>query len=346
MSVVHDVIVVGAGPAGLAASIVAHQAGLRVLVLEHREGPIDKACGEGLLPGALRRLGALGVELPPGHPIEGIRFRDAHHAELTAEGRFRGAARGLRRLALSSAMLARADELGVPLVRRVARDLTEGSSFVEIDGVRSRYVVAADGLRSPIRRRLGLTRAATSPARYGCRRRYRVRPWSASVEVHLGRDAEAYVTPLAGDEVGVALLRRGPGGFAETLSRFPLLEARLRGATPISDARGAGPFEQRVARRVAGRVLLVGDAAGYLDPLTGEGVALALATARAAVECIVDERPATYEERYREATARYYRVTSALLAVARRQRLHRPFLELSRRLPWLFDAALSYLDGG
>lgn len=346
MSAVHDVVVVGGGPAGLAAAIVARQAGLDVLVLEHREGPVDKACGEGLLPGALRRLGALGVRLPAGHPIAGIRFRDAHRAELTAEGRFRSAARGLRRLALSGAMLARAEELDVPVVRHVARDLSAGASFVEVDGIRARYLVAADGLRSPIRRRLGLALTATSPARYGCRRHYRVRPWSSSVEVHFGPESEAYVTPLAADEVGVALLRRGPGGFSDTLSRFPLLEDRLRHATPISDARGAGPFEQRVSRRVAGRVLLVGDAAGYLDPLTGEGVALALATARAAVECIVEERPATYEERYREATARYYRVTRALLAVARRQRLHRPFLELSRRLPWLFDAALSYLDGG
>ena len=93
-------------------------------------------------------------------------------------------------------------------------------------------------------------------------------------------------TPVADDLVGVAILFRDIGSvhgagirYDSLLTRFPELKARLAGMEPASSVRGAGPFEHRVASRVKGNVLLVGDAAGYLDPLTGEGVALGLATA-------------------------------------------------------------------
>lgn len=347
MSAPIDLVVVGGGPGGLAAAIGAREAGLEVLLYEPREGPIDKACGEGLLPSALRRLEALGVCLPEGHPIEGIRYRDASVAALSADGRFRsGPALGVRRVALSRAMQARAAALGVRTVHHAVREIKQGPDLVEVDGQRARYLVAADGLRSPIRRRLGLERPPTLPPRFGLRRHYRVAPWTSFVEVHFGEDAEAYVTPVSDREVGVAFLQRSAATFEATMRGFPLLRERLGSAVEVSTVRGAGPFEQRVLRRALRRTLLVGDAAGYLDPLTGEGVSLALATARAAVACVVDGRPDTYDERYREATARYYRLTRALLFVAGRRGLHRPFLRLSRRLPRVFDAALAYLDGG
>ncbi|MBL9027365.1 MAG: hypothetical protein JNL21_34560 [Myxococcales bacterium] len=243
-------------------------------------------------------------------------------------------------------MQARATALGVRTVHHAVREIKQGPDLVEVDGQRARYLVAADGLRSPIRRRLGLERPPTLPPRFGLRRHYRVAPWTSFVEVHFGEDAEAYVTPVSDREVGVAFLQRSAATFEATMRGFPLLRERLGSAVEVSTVRGAGPFEQRVLRRALRRTLLVGDAAGYLDPLTGEGVSLALATARAAVACVVDGRPDTYDERYREATARYYRLTRALLFVTGRCGLHRPFLRLSRRLPRVFDAALEYLDGG
>src|ERR687889_213505 len=82
--------------------------------------------------------------------------------------------------------------------------------------------------------------------------------------------------------------------------------------------RGAGPLRQLVTRRVAGRVLLVGDAAGYVDALTGEGVSVALASARALVDCLVAERPEDYERQWRQASRRYRLLTATLLAAARR----------------------------
>src|SRR6201999_405761 len=115
-------------------------------------------------------------------------------------------------------------------------------------------------------------------ARFGLRRHYRIAPWTDLVEVHWAAGAEAYVTPVAADQVGVAVLGAQDGGtrssgiqyggppgrgFDARLAAFPLLRERLAGAVPVSDVRGAGPLRQGVRRRVAGRVLLAGDASGY-----------------------------------------------------------------------------------
>ena len=117
-------------------------------------------------------------------------------------------------------------------------------------------------------------------SRYGFRRHYRLAPWSTFVEVHWAKGAEAYVTPVSDDEVGVAFLwhERAPSWEA-MLSRFPHL-ARLRGASALSSIQGAGPFRRRPRRVTAGRLALVGDASGYVDAITGEGVAIAFECAR------------------------------------------------------------------
>ena len=103
------------------------------------------------------------------------------------------------------------------------------------------------------------------------------------MEVHWGSYGEAYVTPVGADLVGVAVLSAQPGAVRGAAQRFPQLRERLANASAATRARGAGPLRQRVARRVAGRVLLVGDAGGYVDALTGEGISLGMAQARAAV---------------------------------------------------------------
>ena len=165
----------------------------------------------------------------------------------------------------------------------------------------SRWLVAADGLRSKLRDQLGLSLPPRRPARLGLRQHYAMAPWSRHVEVYWRADVscEAYVTPVADDLVGVAMLFgqdwRRPAGqtpFEALLSGFPELRERLSGAPAASHPRGAGPFEQRVKRRVAGRVLLAGDAAGYLDPLTGEGLKLGFLGAESLVKaCLLYTSP-------------------------------------------------------
>lgn len=351
MSFDADVIVVGGGPAGLAAAIGAADAGRSVIVVEPRAGVIDKACGEGLMPGALRALAELGIWEIAGVDFRGIRYRDAVEPRRVADGDFpHHPGRGVRRTALHGALIERAQAVGVQWIEDRVTGVEQSADSVCALGPRARglvgrYLIAADGLHSSIRRGLGLDAPIHGGVlRYGVRRHYPVTPWIDRVEVHWAADCEAYVTPVAEDAVGVAFLFDRPGRFEALMTRFPLLAERLGDAEPISAARGAGPFRQRAKRVVDGRVLLVGDAAGYLDPLTGEGVAIGLATAAEAIRAIVAGRPARYARGWRRATRRYFALTAGLLRISRSP-LRRLVIPVARRLPFVFDGALRLLGG-
>ncbi len=342
---VLDILVVGAGPAGLAVALGAARAGLDVAVCEKRAGVVDKACGEGLMPGALQALHRLGVD-PPGHDIAGIVYRQHEHV---ANARFPGGpGRGVRRTALQAALRAQVDAAGVPVIAQAVHHVSQHPTHVSAAGVHARYVVAADGLHSPLRTELGLAAGTRSQRRsaaprWGQRRHFAVPPWSDSVEVTWARDAESYVTPVAQDVVGVAVLSGAQRGFDDHLRAFPELMERLGDATAVSSARGAGPLQQRVRTRVAGRVLLVGDAAGYVDALTGEGLALAFSTAEALVSCIVRDRPEDYDHAWRHLSRRSRWITSGLLWARRNPVLSQRIVPLAERAPSVFSFAVGQL---
>ncbi len=335
-----DLLVVGGGPVGLATAIEAAQAGLAVAVLERRGSPVDKACGEGLMPAARASLARLGVHVE-GREFRGIRYL-ADGREATALF-LRGPGLGVRRTALSQALSARVDGLGIKRISGDAGSPVLTRDRVEAGGVRARWLVAADGLHSPLRRALGLQRPHSGPARYGLRRHYRLAPWNDMVEVHWSSRAEAYVTPVADDVVGVAVLCPGGAPYELWLAAFPHLAARLEGAEPVSSVRGAGPLRQRTTARVHGRALLVGDAAGYVDALTGEGISVGLACSRELVRCLVAGRPEEYEEAWRRATRRYRVLTGGLLWAAQHRPVRRAIGPAAQRLPWLFTRIVDQL---
>ena len=352
-----DVIVIGGGPVGLAAALYAVRSGLAPTVLEPRAGTIDKACGEGLMPGGLQALTDLGVE-PSGRDVRGIRYiarGRVAEADFTV-----GPGRGVRRTVLHDALRHAVAAAGVEVLPFGAAEVTQDETRVTVHTsspggagptLTAPWVIAADGLHSPTRRSVGLERdhsagrrAETQPLRrYGLRQHYGIRPWGDHVEVYWGPQGEAYVTPVADDLVGVAVLSTQRNPLTDSLAQFPGLRERLDGAPVVTSVRGAGPLRQRTTRRVAGRVLLAGDASGYVDALTGEGISLGLAHARAAVAAIVADDPASYERSWRAATRRYSLLTHALVQSTRPTWARRLLVPAAGTIPSVFRGAVNEL---
>ena len=334
-----DLLVAGGGPAGLATALHGARAGLEVVVVERRGGAIDKACGEGLMPHTLRQLERLGVD-PQGREFFGITYVDGER-QVSAEFRS-GAGRGVRRIALHAALLDAVSAAGVKVVQGDVGEVTQDWASVRVAGLRARYLAAADGLHSPIRRSLGLERPSGGARRWGIRRHVQIAPWTDHVEVHWGPSAEAYVTPVADDCVGIAILTSRRGGFDSHLAEFAALAERVRGQ-PHGRDMAAGPLRQKVRSRVAVRVLLVGDAAGYVDALTGEGLGIAFGGAELLVGCVLADRPGEYDGQWRQMSRRYRLLTAAVLHASEYGPLRSRIVPAAAALPRAFAGIVNQL---
>ena len=292
-----DVFVVGGGPAGLAAAIAARQRGFEVVVADSAQPPIDKACGEGLMPDGVAALARLGVAatISHGFPFHGIRFvEDGSWAEACFP---EGHGLGIRRPVLHRLLIERALADGV-----VLRWATPVSAFdagaVRAGGrtVRCRWLLGADGLNSRVRRWAALEPAWSSVVRVGLRQHFRVAPWTDFVEVHWHDRCQAYVTPVGPNEICIALIGGRAGlRFADLPALFPELGRRLAGAQPASSVRGALSVSTRLRRVIRGRLALIGDASGSIDAITGEGLALAFRQATILAEALSRDDLTLYE---------------------------------------------------
>jgi len=357
-----SIVIVGGGIAGASLAIALGRAGRSVQLFDAKTFPRDKPCGEGIMPAGVSALRRLGIADGAGGAVfHGVRY---HVGSRVAVGAFppsrehgdRG--RAQRRLVLDRCLFERAAATpGVTAHQGVAVDgpLVEDGRVTGVlvngSAVRTSLVAAADGAHSRFRHRLGLNVPAPR-SRVGARRHYRLAgrtapPW---VDIFLGPSREFYVTPLPGGEVLVALLAEADAvqpplePLFDRWRREPsALRALLDGAEPISDLL-ATPLAATASVGFAPGVVLLGDAAGFIDPITGGGMAQALVTSERLAKFIVSKGDEHAEawlpefERERDALLRDYRLlTRGVLGLARRPRLARAALAALAWMPPLFS---------
>ncbi|HTP89232.1 MAG TPA: NAD(P)/FAD-dependent oxidoreductase [Bryobacteraceae bacterium] len=334
-----DILIVGGGPAGLATAIAASRRGFRVTVADGRRPPIDKACGEGLMPDALAAAGRLGVSIPAEESFlfRGVRFLGADGEAATASFP-RGFGMGVRRTALHALLVEQAERAGVDL--RWGDPVTgmdTGIVWTRTETFRAQWVIGADGGQSRARTWAGLAGCSRDVRRFGFRRHYRITPWTNHVEVYWGRSFQIYVTAVAPEEVCVALISRNAQlRLDDVLGRFPELKAKLAGAEQMTNERGAITATRRLCAVFRGRVALVGDASGSVDAITGEGVGVALQQALALVDAIERERLDEYAQAHRRIARRPTFMADFMLLMDRWPVLQNRALEVFARRPDIF----------
>lgn len=297
--VTWDAVVVGGSVAGATAARELAHRGLRVALVDRARFPRPKACGEGLLPQGVAALREMGLE-PRGARVRGLRF--VSPSGVTAEACFpSGHGLVVRRESFDAALFrAAAQTPGVTAF--------EGTPY-DPDRFPATWVVGADGARSQFHRLPEFPASPPALRRFGLSTHVRGleidREW---VEVILHDTGEIYLAPSEGDEVLVSCLFRqselpqGTGGEDRVLQRLlslDVLRGRTRGIAFTTPVLGAAPLGLRVGAVVSGHTLLVGDAAGAPDPVTGEGMSLAILSARAAAEAIAKNQPEDYERERR-----------------------------------------------
>jgi menaquinone-9 beta-reductase len=336
-----DVAVLGGGPAGLAAAMALRQRGCRVALYDGQHPPIDKACGEGLMPEAVRLLRTLGLTLDErdGASLAGVSFHDAH---ASAKAVFSGTGLGVRRTHLQSRMAVRAAEMGVHLHWGTAVRAMHGGGFASrVAAIRADFFVIADGLRSTLAAASGFRERDSHSARYASRQQFHCAPWSDCVEVHWRPCEQLYVTPLGDDEVGVALLtgRRGRK-LSDALPDFPAVANRLAGAAATSSMRGAVTRTRGLREVIRGNIAVLGDASGSVDAVTGEGLLSALRQAHALSDALSAGEPQRYAAAHRQISQRPQHMARLLLLLDRYPWLERGFVAGMAKRPESFAALL------
>lgn len=343
-----DVVVIGGGPAGLATAIAARRHGLDVLVADRAAPPIDKACGEGLMPDGVAALARLGIELPAaaGVPFRGIAFIGEGSV---AEAEFAdGCGLGIRRTAMQRLLVDAAEAARVRLCWQTQVDVV-GAGRIEINrqGVHCRWLIGADGFHSRLAHRLGLRPVVCGPLRIGLRQHYRVRRWTDVVEVHWRQGCQAYVTPVGTEEICVAVIAASHRGGAklrmrELVGRFSALARQLADAEPTGPVRGAASQSMRLGAVTCGQGALVGDASGSVDAITGEGLALAFRQAEALAAALADGDLASYQTAHRRIGRRAQVMARLLLLLDCSDHVRRPVLRFLASQPQIFDRLLAF----
>jgi len=333
------VIIVGGGPAGAATGSFLARAGVQVLILDRARFPRDKPCSEYMSPQASRILDELGVldrvEQAGAAQLAGMRVRapngatfSGRYAEVDGFSGFRDRGLALRRTILDPLLLDRARELGASVwegVRVTALRHDTNGRVVGVDvldpngGSRSLeagIVVGADGLRSIVSRRLGLARTRRAQRRLALVTHFvGIEGVSDYGEMHVEHDGYVGLADVGGGVTNVAVVVPAPGAgrfvgdaasfVDDWIRRRPHLTRRFKRAVRVSPVLATGPFASAARRGWAPGVALVGDAADFFDPFTGEGIYAALRGAELLASRVADALAARSSNAADTSLARY-----------------------------------------
>ena len=346
-----DVVIVGGGPAGLAAAIALRETGADVLVADAQDAPIDKSCGEGLMPDSRRELSKLGIDLSPVHgaPFTGICFSDAF-SSVSAEFTH-GQGLGVRRLELHQLLIDRASALGVRMHWKSRIDLRPAQSpALDGDVLRYKYLIGADGEASRTRAWAGLGSGVVRSRRFGFRAHFEfgpgndpaTRPGRRHVEVYWGSTGQAYVTPIGEHKVCVAVISRSqtPATFKDVIDSIPVLRDALSRAKQLTPQRGAVTTTSTIDRVTQGNVALAGDASGSADAITGEGLAMGFRQALLLRDSVLEGGLGLYQAQHAGILRRPQQMARAMLLMDRHPGLRRRVLRSFAARPDLFAAML------
>jgi len=338
-----DVLVVGGGPAGLAAAIAARQQGFSVMVADSATPPIDKACGEGLMPDALAALRQLGLGIGSSETgvFHGIKFIGP---EGTVLARFpRGEGVGVRRILLHQLLLESAARLGVQTLWRThVCGLHDAGVKLGNSVVRTRWLIGADGQHSRVRNWAGLSAGREHTTRIGVRKHFQVEPLSDFVEIYWGAQGQAYVTPIGKREICVALIsRRRFASFEAGIAQFPPLARHLENAQCTTTLRGAITTSRRLKSVFRGRIALIGEASGSVDAITGEGLAMAFRQAVALSHALAANDLPLYQAAHDRISNLPSFMAQSMLLMDKSRWVRQHALRAFARKPALFERLLS-----
>jgi flavin-dependent dehydrogenase len=319
-----------------------------VAVADGAKPPIDKPCGEGMMPETQGALRQLGVNLPVGigWNFRGIRFVEGR-SEVAATFP-QGQGIGIRRPALHKILIEAAEKCGVnclwktPVAGIEMRGVRLTNAFVK-----ARWIVGADGGSSRVRRWADLDDTLRRTQRMATRRHYRVQPWSDYMEIYWSLRAQVYVTPIASGEVCVVVMGEDgqDGTFDQALEELPELREKLAGAELGSRERGTVTVMHSLRRVARGNVALVGDASGGVDAITGEGLRLAFRQAMVLADAMAAGNLGQYERVHRELKRRPQVMGRLLLEFGRRARIRERTMQVMSEQPKLFAGMLAIHAG-
>ncbi len=366
-----DVLIAGGGIAGSALAILLGRYGFQVELFEKECFPREKACGEGLMPGGVAVIERMNLrEALGGKPFNGVRY---HFGSQTAEGKFPSVpglpavGYGQRRKHMDAVLFQAAAETagvtvhsGVSVERAILKDGRVRGLSVQGESLTAKLVVGADGVHSRIRSQLGLDQPARRK-RLGARAHFRLargRPQPSWVNVFVRPRREIYVTPLPEDEILVAALVSTHDLKSSIDHHFygwcqdePVLHSWLEGAAQVTPLRCVYPLSGS-ARRCSGRgFVLLGDAAGFLDPITGGGMTQALMTAELLAGYVqqglddVDDWLMEFERGRREMLRDYRILTQGVLWLADHPKLTEKALSVFRISPSLLSHFIGVSGG-